>query len=112
MKKIFAVPTENKKACAHFGHCETFAIVAVENGEIVQEYYIEPPEHQPGTYPRFLVGLGVQTVIAGGMGVKAQTLFTENNISVVMGAGVEDPSKLVLDYEAGNLESGSNACDH
>ena len=22
MKKLFAIPTENEKLCAHFGHCE------------------------------------------------------------------------------------------
>jgi predicted Fe-Mo cluster-binding NifX family protein len=34
MKKIIAIPLENGVLCAHFGHCQTFAIVNVENGTI------------------------------------------------------------------------------
>jgi len=28
MNKIIAIPLENGVLCAHFGHCQTFAIVA------------------------------------------------------------------------------------
>ncbi len=54
MKKLLAIPTINKKLCAHFGHCESFAIVEAEDDQIIQIEYITPPVHQPGTYPRFL----------------------------------------------------------
>lgn len=53
MEKIFAIPTENKKLCAHFGRCESFALIEVENYNIVKESYLDPPVHQPGTYPAF-----------------------------------------------------------
>ncbi|MCK5155949.1 MAG: NifB/NifX family molybdenum-iron cluster-binding protein [Spirochaetales bacterium] len=112
MKRIFAVPTEKKKACAHFGHCESFAIIKTENGAITQESYVDPPEHQPGTYPRFLVGFDVDTVLAGGMGEKAQSLFRQNNIEVIMGAGTVDPSSLVEEYLSGQLKTSTNLCDH
>ena len=111
MEKIFAVPTENKKLCAHFGHCESFAIIEVENNIIVNERYLDPPVHQPGTYPAFLAEKGVSTIISGGMGVMAQNLFKENNIEVFMGIAAEDPAALVKKYLQSELENGDNLCD-
>jgi len=32
MKRVFAVPTIGGKACQHFGHCESFAVLDVEEG--------------------------------------------------------------------------------
>ncbi|MCK5154250.1 MAG: NifB/NifX family molybdenum-iron cluster-binding protein, partial [Spirochaetales bacterium] len=109
--RIFAVPTLNKKLTAHFGHCQSFAVLRVENDRIVEEDYLDPPEHQPGSYPAFLAGKGVNTIIAGGMGVMAQNLFKENNIEVFMGLDAEDPSNLVELYLQDKLENGDNLCD-
>ncbi len=111
MEKIFAIPTENKKLCAHFGRCESFALIEVENYNIVKESYLDPPVHQPGTYPAFLAEQGVSTIITGGMGVMAQNLFRKNNIEVFMGVGAEDPAKLVEKYLQSELENGDNLCD-
>ena len=43
----FAIPTFNRQLTAHFGHCESFAIVNTENESIVSEEYLDPPVHQP-----------------------------------------------------------------
>ena len=111
MTKIFAVPTENGKLCAHFGRCESLAILEVVDNEITKESYVDPPVHQPGTYPAFLAEKGVKTIIAGGMGVMAQNLFEENNIEVFMGIDAENPAKLVEKYLQSELEDGDNLCD-
>ena len=111
MDRIFAVPTVNKKLTAHFGHCQSFAVLRVENDKIVAEDFLDPPVHQPGSYPAFLAGKGVNTIIAGGMGVMAQNLFTENNIEVFMGLDAVEPSKLVELYLQDKLENGDNLCD-
>ena len=112
MKKLFAIPTIEGNLCAHFGHCEKFAVVATEDQKISNLSFFDPPVHQPGTYPRFLAGLGVSTIISGGMGVQAQNLFAQNNIEVFMGINSENPVKLVEQYLANQLESGDNMCDH
>ncbi len=39
MKKLFAVPTENSKLCAHFGHCDKFAIVETEDNKVIKEEF-------------------------------------------------------------------------
>jgi predicted Fe-Mo cluster-binding NifX family protein len=111
MKKKYAVPTQNRKLCAHFGHCENFAVLEVEDGAIVKEEYLTPPAHQPGSYPAFLASRGVNTIIAGGMGAMAQNLFAQNGIEVVMGVGSEEPSALVVRHLQKELESGQNLCD-
>ena len=108
----FAIPTVDKKLCAHFGHCENFAIITVENQNIVSEDYVQPPAHEPGSYPRFLAEMGVNTIIAGGMGEKAQNLFVQNSIEVFIGVNAEEPQKLVANYLVNQLTTGENLCDH
>jgi ATP-binding protein involved in chromosome partitioning len=112
MKKLFAVPTINKKLCEHFGHCEQFAVIESVDNKITNVEYLTPPVHQPGTYPRFLAEKGVSTIISGGMGVKAQDIFTQNNIEVFMGIEADTPEALVDLYNANQLKSGDNLCDH
>ena len=62
--------------------------------------------------PAWLAEQGVSLVIAGGMGQRAQMLFGDRGISVIVGAPVETPEKLVSDYLAGALQTGDNVCDH
>ncbi len=112
MKKLFAVPTVDGKLCAHFGHCEQFAVIETEDQKIINTEYHKPPVHQPGTYPRFLAGKGVSTIISGGMGIKAQDIFAQNKIEVFMGINSDIPEALVEQYLADQLVSGDNLCDH
>lgn len=112
MKKLFAIPTNNKKLCPHFGHCVQFAIIETNDEKIIETKYINPPVHQPGVYPKFLAEKGVNTIISGGMGVKAQDLFNMNDIEVVTGINSDVPEILVNQYFAGQLESNGNFCDH
>jgi len=111
---LIALPVENGKLCMHFGHCGSFTIMEVDEKkkEISSTKAITPPPHEPGVLPKWLASLGVNLVIAGGMGSRAQELFVMNEIKVVVGAPPEDPEKLVLKYIDGKLETGSNVCDH
>ncbi|NQU81029.1 MAG: ATPase [Bacteroidetes bacterium] len=112
MKKLFAVPTVDGKLCQHFGHCEKFAIVEIQDDKVVGEEYITPPVHQPGVYPKFLADYGVKVIISGGMGQRAQDLFAQNNIEVCVGVNSDSPQKLVKQYLEDQLETGQNLCDH
>jgi predicted Fe-Mo cluster-binding NifX family protein len=56
--------------------------------------------------------MGANVVIAGGMGMRAQQLFTQAGISVVTGAPVDAPETLVDQYTSGRLVTGQNLCDH
>ena len=109
-----AVPVSDGCLAEHFGHCERFAVYEVDRaaGEVLGSESHVPPPHEPGALPRWLHGLGADVIIAGGMGRRAQTLFAENGIDVVVGAPSEPPDDVVAAYAAGTLEAGENACDH
>jgi predicted Fe-Mo cluster-binding NifX family protein len=107
-----AVPISNGSLSSHFGHCEQFAVMETEGKEITNTRYLDPPPHEPGSLPRFLRSEGAELVIAGGMGRRAQNLFTEQGIAVVCGAPEATPESVVKAYLRGELEVGDNACDH
>ncbi len=108
-----ALPVADGQLCLHFGHCQAFAVVEVdENNNIVGTEMLTPPPHQPGVLPPWVADQGVSLVIAGGMGGRAINLFNEVGVEVIVGAPPAPPEKLVSDYLAGNLQTGSNACDH
>ncbi|MCK9172537.1 MAG: NifB/NifX family molybdenum-iron cluster-binding protein [Desulfuromonas sp.] len=109
-----AIPTANDLLAAHFGHCGQFTLVQVnpENQTITGQQTLEAPPHEPGLLPRWLAEQGVDLVIAGGMGQRAQQLFATNGIQVIVGAPVAAPATLVTEYLAGALRSGINLCDH
>jgi ATP-binding protein involved in chromosome partitioning len=109
-----AIPLVDGKLCMHFGHCAQFALLAVDEKtkSIADKQLLTPPPHEPGVLPRWLHEQGATVIIAGGMGQRAQSLFSESGIQVVVGAPAETPEKLVASYLAGTLVSGANVCDH
>ena len=113
MYKI-AIPVVEGHLSAHFGHCEEFAIfdVDLENKKIIGQERAPSPPHEPGLLPRWLGEKGVSVIIAGGMGMQAQQLFTEQGISVSIGAPADNPEKIVISYMNSALELGNNTCDH
>ncbi|WP_299578744.1 NifB/NifX family molybdenum-iron cluster-binding protein [uncultured Sunxiuqinia sp.] len=111
MKK-FAIPVEDGQLCAHFGHCQQFVIIQVDNNTMLQPEYLTPPPHEPGLLPAWLGQHGVTNIIAGGIGQKAISLFNQQNIEVTVGAQPKSPHELVADWLSNSLVSGANACDH
>jgi len=107
-----AIPMAEGKLAAHFGHCQQFAIIEVENNEIKNKELLTPPPHEPGVLPKWLGELGANLVIAGGMGQRAVMLFGEQQIQVIVGAQAEEPETLVRQYLDQNLVTGNNLCDH
>lgn len=112
-KKIkFAIPVAGDRLSSHFGHCEQFALIDTEDGTITGKSMHTPPPHEPGVLPRWLHEKGADIVIAGGMGTRAQQLFMEKGIKVVVGAPGDAPEVLVGQYLADALVTGENICDH
>jgi predicted Fe-Mo cluster-binding NifX family protein len=112
MNKTIAIPLENGILCAHFGHCQQFAIVSVQDGVITSVKEHTPPEHIPGLYPRWVAQLGATDVIAGGMGQKAIELFNQQEINVFIGAPMINPKELVSQFIENKLELSANYCNH
>jgi predicted Fe-Mo cluster-binding NifX family protein len=109
-----AIPLAGGKLSLHFGHCERFALVDVDPAEkkILKREDVVAPPHEPGLLPRWLAERGASVVITGGMGQRAQQLFAQHGISVVLGAPADAPERIVSDYLAGTLQLGNNVCDH
>jgi len=110
----YAIPVSNGRLAAHFGHCEHFALIDVDEATntIVRKELVDSPGHQPGLLPVWLAEEGASAVIASGMGSRAQALFRENHIQVIIGALGDDPGQIVLDYIQDALATGDNICDH
>lgn len=73
----------------HFGRSPYFVIVTLdEGGEVTGVEIMENPfisSHSPGDVPRLFLEKGVSKVVAGGIGVKAKSLFNESGIEVITG---------------------------
>ncbi|MGB2821488.1 MAG: iron-sulfur cluster carrier protein MrpORP [Phycisphaerae bacterium] len=112
-KMKIAIPLAEGRLCSHFGHCEQFAIVEVdEHNNIIGKTLLTPPPHEPGVLPAWLHEQGAGVIIAGGMGRRAQQLFAQNGITVIVGAPANEPEQLVSSHLSGTLEAGDNVCDH
>jgi len=111
---VVAIPVAGGRLCMHFGHCEQFALLDVDTGanEILSTRHFAPPPHEPGALPRWLHEQGVNLIIAGGMGQRAQNIFTEQGIRVIVGVPAGPPESIVRAYLDGKLQSGENLCDH
>ena len=111
---IISIPLRDGKLSAHFGQCKQFSIIDSdpETKEITNTEMLTPPAHEPGVLPKWLSGLCVDLVIVGGMGQRAQQLFAQNNIDVIVGATDNTPQELARLYLTGQLQCGQNICDH
>ena len=109
-----AIPVTQGALSSHFGHCQQFALFEVdsETKTIQDRKDLAPPNHEPGALPRWLNEQGANVIITGGMGTRAQSLFAQNNITVIIGAPNEEPERIVNAYLDGSLTTGSNICDH
>lgn len=109
-----AVPTVEGKLCTHFGHCQQFCFVEVnDNKQIVSKQMLTPPPHEPGVLPKWLAEHNVNLILAGGMGVRAQELLAQSGVKVQTGVqGDLTPEEAVTAYLSGTLQTGANACSH
>lgn len=108
-KMKIAVASENEMVCEHFGHCESFMIFDTEGKTIIKSEIIPNPGHKPGFLPVYLNDMGVNVIIAGGMGGGAVEIFDEKGIEVVTGAR-GNAKTAAASYLAGSLVSSGSVC--
>lgn len=109
-----AIPLSEGKLSKHFGHLECVALADVNPVEkqVVQLEEVQVPPLQPGRISFWLAKLNTNLIIASDMGTRAQELFAEQGIQVIVGAQSELPEQLVSEYLSGTLETGYNKCSH
>ncbi len=106
-----AVSTEAGNVAAHFGRCPAYTVYEIKDGNITHKEEIANPGHQPGFLPKYLSQKGVDIVIAGGMGPRAQNLFSQNNIQTII--GIQGPvDDVIRAYLNDALEPGEDLCNH
>ena len=107
----FALALYGNELSPHFGHCEKFMIIDAQNSKEINRTELNNPGHQPGLLPRLLAQEGVECVIAGGIGNRAQALFSDSGIKVI--PGVQGEADVVVNaFLTGELKAGQNLCDH
>jgi ATP-binding protein involved in chromosome partitioning len=109
-----AIPLADGRLSMHFGHAGQFALVEADadTKQILKTHQLPAPPHEPGVLPRWLHEQGADMIIAAGMGHRAQQLFAQNGIKVVLGAPGHDPETVVSAFLNETLETGENPCDH
>jgi predicted Fe-Mo cluster-binding NifX family protein len=71
-----------------------------------------PPPHEPGVLPGWFDALGVDVIIAAGMGQRAIGRFSENGTREVTGTSFLEPGKLVKRYLNRMSVTDGNIFDH
>ena len=106
-----AIATDGRYVSEHFGRCSGYMIFDVQYGKVKSETFEPSPEHQPGMMPKWLKEKGAEVVIAGGAGIKAQNLFNQMGIELILGAS--GPVETVIkEYLIGGLQHGNSLCDN
>ena len=113
MKKI-ALPTRNGMIDDHFGHCEFYTIITVnDNNEVVSTETIPSPQGC-GCKSNIIEVFerdGVTVMLAGNMGAGALNKLSAHNIQVFRGC--RGPIMDVLNaYLAGKIQDSGIGCQH
>lgn len=107
-----AVTYENGQIFQHFGHTEQFKIYDVADGQIVREAVVDTNGSGHGALAGFLMQLGVDALICGGIGGGAQMALAEVGIRLFGGVS-GDADAAVNALIAGNLGYNPDVhCDH
>ena len=116
--KWIAIASENNngldgQVSAHFGRCPFYVVVEVDGEHIVSHRMAPNPhngQHAPGQMPRFIRSLGVNAILAGGMGPMAVNMF--NGFGIDVATGASGPIReAVQAYLSGQLQ-GIVPCSH
>jgi len=106
-----AISTDQGYVSAHFGRCPSYTILEIKEGKILSREEIPNPGHQPGFLPEYLSEKGVNCIVAGGMGPRAQGLFAQKNIEPIIGVqGTVD--EVIEKFINQELEPGEDLCGH
>ena len=105
----------NSTRSGHFGHCDVFTLVDVENGNIKNESTVSNQEHGHGgcmVPVNLLAGQNVDALIVGGIGRRPLEGFAQVGIDVYFDSVNPHVKTVVEDLIADKLEkiSPDQAC--
>lgn len=109
-----ALPTRGEKIDDHFGHCEMYTVLTIdENRQIVKTETIPSPQGCgcKSNIASVLQNHGVTVMLAGNMGGGALNVLTNHGIAVVRGCSgvVEEVAQAWIE---GKLSDSGVGCSH
>ena len=112
MSRIIAIPSSQPGGLeaplgAHFGHCDLYTLVTVDDEDIKDVKVIPNVPHQQGgcmAPVNYLAQQGVAELIAGGMGMRPLMGFNQVGIEVFFGANSRTVGEAVNAAIAGSLQ--------
>lgn len=107
-----AIPTRNNVVDEHFGHCEYYTIITVDDDhKIVSSQFMASPEGCgcKSDIAPMLSRMGVSLLLAGNMGAGALHTLNANGIEVVRGCNGQ-VNMIVEDYLAGKIQDSGEGC--
>ncbi|CCH47796.1 NifB/NifX family molybdenum-iron cluster-binding protein [Pseudodesulfovibrio piezophilus] len=109
-----ALPTRDGCIDDHFGHCDHYTIITLDNdNKIVSKEPMDSPEGCgcKSDIAPILSQMGVKVMLAGNMGQGAVNILQSNNIKVIRGCSGEIDT-VAANYLAGKVEDQLIVCDH
>lgn len=92
---------------AHFGHCDLYTLVQIDNGAVQEVRTLPNVPHQQGgcmAPVNHLAQNGVKILIAGGMGMRPLMGFNQVGIDVFYGGGARTVNEAVEAFLNGTLQ--------
>ena len=92
---------------AHFGHCDLYTLVKINDGRVQEIATLPNVPHQQGgcmAPVNHLAQHGVQVLIAGGMGLRPLMGFNQAGIDVLYGGGAQTVGEAVEALLKGRLQ--------
>jgi predicted Fe-Mo cluster-binding NifX family protein len=96
----------------HFGHCDLFTLVEIDNGDITKVDSLPGVAHQQGGCMLpvdLLANHGVKILIAGGMGMRPLMGFSQVGIDVYKNGGAAKVSQVIQAFLDGSMTKFSPA---
>lgn len=81
-----AVTYEDGQVFQHFGHTSQFKVYEVKDGNVISSEIVDTNGQGHGALAGFLLGVGVNVLICGGIGGGARTALAEAGIELYPGA--------------------------
>lgn len=106
-----AIACDGTDVSPHFGRCEKYLMAEVNGMDIKLLDWLANPGHEPGALPRLMQEVGVNVVLAGGAGPRAQQLLSASGIDLITGV-TGDSLQALQAFAQGTLEPGDSACEH
>ena len=107
----FGIAVDGDQVAPHFGRCERYELVDIEDDQMLRREAMASPGHEPGLLPRLLDEAGIGCVVCGGAGPRAVNLLAQRGIELIVGvSGLLD--EVVQKLADGELAAGDSTCEH